>query len=106
MIRAMLLVLLLNGCAVLSDHRVAAGCQVADGVTTWYALKHGAVESNGLLANLSPGAILTIKVAFAVAIWKAFNRETTKGEKAALTGIALLGCVPAAHNVKVIRSLP
>ena len=103
---AVMLMLLLPGCAVLGDHRVAAGCQAVDGVTTYYALKHGAVEGNSLLAGASPGAILLIKLAFAYAIYKAFDRpDVTKSERAGLGAVTFLGCVPAANNIKVIRTL-
>lgn len=103
------LLLMLSGCAVLSDHRVAAGCQVADGVTSYYALKHGATEANSLLAGASPTAILVLKLAFAYVVWKAFDPAERKQEpidKFAAGAVSVLGCVPAANNIKVIRGLP
>lgn len=106
MVRALVLMLMLQGCAVLGDRRVAAGCQVADGVTTWYALKHGAVETNGLISGLTGPQILAIKLAFAYAIYKIFPPEPHPRDKTTLGALTLLGCVPAAHNVSVIRSLP
>ena len=108
-VRMLALVLMLSGCAVLSDRRVAAGCQIADGVTTYYALKHGAVEANGLLSGMSPGAILAIKLAFAYMVWKVFDPDERKQEptdKFAAGAVSVLGCVPAANNIKVIRGLP
>lgn len=103
----MILLLALQGCAVLGDKRVAAGCQVADGITTAYALKHGAVEANPLLSGVSPAGILLLKFMFAYVIYKAFadSEHTTSGDKAAIGAVTLLGCIPAAHNVKVIRGL-
>lgn len=100
-------IVLLSGCSVLGDRRVAAGCQIADGVTTYHALTHGAVEGNTLLAGLSPGAILLIKFAFAYAIWKAFPdyEKASSGDKFATGTITIFGCVPAANNVQVIRTL-
>ena len=99
----LLLVLFLSGCATLGNNKVAATCQAADGITTYYALTHGAKEVNPLLANVSPQGILFIKLAIAYIIWKMFDRETTETEKAALTGTALLGCIPAISNLKVIN---
>lgn len=106
MIRALIFVLLLSGCSVLGDRRVAAGCQVADGVTTAVALKKGATELNPLFANASPGVILAVKLAFAYWLWTHFDRPTSDGEKVALGAVTLVGCVPALNNVSVIRSLP
>lgn len=102
-----LLLVLLSGCSILGDKRVAAGCQVADGVTSYYALTHGATEGNSLLAGLSPGFILAIKLAFAYVIWKAFpeSEKTTDSDKFALGAVSVLGCVPAANNIKVIQGL-
>lgn len=109
-LRALALVLLLNGCAVLSDHRVVAGCQVADGLTTYYALTHGATEANPLLAGLGPGGILLFKVILAYALWDYFKppegRELDGDMKFAAGTVALLGCLPAASNLNVIKGLP
>jgi hypothetical protein len=101
----MILILALSGCAVIGDRRVAAGCQVADGVTSYYALTHGAVEKNALLASASPGFILAFKLALAYAVWKAFDRPQTKGDKIALGAVTVFGCVPAVNNYNVIRKL-
>lgn len=109
-LRALALVLLLNGCAVLSDHRVVAGCQVADGLTTYYALTHGATEANVLLAGLGPGGILLFKAVLAYALWDAFKpapgQELDDDMKFAAGAWAVLGCLPAASNLNVIRGLP
>lgn len=98
----------LMGCTVLGDRRVTAGCQVADGATTYYALKHGAVESNSFLSGASPGAILLIKLLFAYAIWQAFPEQPKDGSfnQWALGAVSVMGCVPAINNVNVIRGLP
>lgn len=98
-----------SGCAVLSDHRVAAACQVADGATTYYALKHGAVELNPLFDGLSPGFILALKLAMAYAVYKVFDpaeREQTRTDKVAAGAVTMLGCLPAASNYNVIKGLP
>lgn len=103
------LLILLHGCAIISDHRVAAGCQVADGLTTWYALKHGAVEANPLLNGVSPGAILAIKLMFAYIVYKALDpkgKPQTGVNKFAGGAITVMGCVPAINNVSVIQGLP
>lgn len=96
-----------SGCAVLSDRRVAAGCQVADGATTYYALTHGAVETNGLIAGISPAGILLFKFALAYIVYKLLPdaEHATKPDKMIAGAITLIGCVPAVHNLQVIRSL-
>lgn len=106
-IRMLAIVLMLQGCAILGDKRVAAGCQVADGLTSAYALKHGAVEANPLLSGLSPAGILLLKFAFAYIIYKAFPapEKTTSGDKTLIGAVTLLGCVPAVNNVSVIRGM-
>lgn len=107
-----LIIVFLAGCSTmmntLGDRRVAAGCQVADGLTTYYALTHGAVELNPFLSGASPGAILLIKLAFAFITWKALPpiEEATKGDKFLGTTITVLGCVPAINNLNVIKGLP
>jgi len=106
MIRALIFILLLSGCSILGDRRVAAGCQVADGVTTYVALEKGAVELNPIFANASPAAILVIKLAFAYWLWTHFDRPVSDAEQVALGAVTLVGCVPALNNINVIRSLP
>ena len=107
MTRALVLLIALSGCAVLADKRVAAGCQVADGVTTYYALTHGATEANSLLAGLSPAGILVIKFALAYAIWKLLPDydKASENDKIATGAVTLLGCLPAANNLSVIKGL-
>jgi len=107
MLLGLLLIATLCGCAVLGDRRVAAGCQVADGVTTYYALTHGATETNGLLAGLSPGAILLLKLGIAYAIYKLLPpvEEATPTDKFAIGVMTVFGCVPAGSNIIVIRKL-
>lgn len=102
-----LLLAALPACAVLSDRRVAAGCQVADGATTFYALTHGATEGNALISGFSPPAILAFKLAFAYFIWKVFPPEDkmTTGEKVGAGALTIIGCAPVPGNIKVIRGL-
>ena len=95
----------LSGCAVLSDHRVAAGCQVADGVTTFYALKHGAVEMNPILASANPYWILGIKVFFAFIVYEVFKERQEPAYKVAAGATSVMGCGAAIHNLSVIRGL-
>lgn len=112
MIRSLIVAacIFLSSCAVLSDHRVVAGCQVADGLTTYYALTHGATEANTLLAGLGPGGILAFKLILAYAFWEYFKppegRELDDDMKFAAGAVTLLGCLPAASNLNVIKSLP
>ena len=109
MIRAILPILALSGCAVLSDHRVAAGCQVADGITTYIAVKKSALELNPLFSGMSPGFILILKLSWAYVIYKVFDpKERPQGDldKFAAGAVTVVGCVPAINNLSVIRSLP
>ena len=102
------LIFALSGCSILGDRRVAAGCQVADGITTYVALKKGAVEANPFLNGVSPGTILLIKLLFAWVIWQAFPEEPKKGslDEWALGAVSVMGCVPAINNYNVIQKLP
>lgn len=103
-----LLALNLSSCSILGDRRVAAGCQVADGLTTYYALKHGAIESNTLISGLSPGGILLLKIAFAYIIYTAMPpvEKATNFDKFTTGAVAVMGCLPAASNLNVISKLP
>ena len=104
---ALIVVLALNGCAVLADKRTAAACQIADGATTYYALTHGAVEANPLLSGFSPGAILFLKLGLAYWIYTHFRDYdvSSSGEKATIGALTAIGCLPVPGNLKVIRSL-
>jgi hypothetical protein len=92
---------------VLGDKRVAAGCQVADGATTYYALKHGAVETNGLLSSLSGGQILALKIIFAIALLYLLPdaEQATNDDKFLIGTLSLVGCLPAGSNLKLIGEL-
>lgn len=107
MIRAMILALFLSSCSVLGDKRVAAGCQLADGFTTYHALNAGATEANPLLEDASPQGILALKALFAWVILKALPDpdKATDGDRF-LTGIVtVLGCAPAINNYNVHRDM-
>ena len=102
--------LLLKGCGalpVIADKHVSAGCQMADGLTTWYALKHGAVEANGLLAGFSGPQILALKVIIAIIIWKfaADPGQATQDEQAVLAAGSVVGCGASLWNLRVIQKL-
>ena len=96
----------LVGCAIVSDRRTVAGCQVADGVTTYVALKKGAVELNGLFAGLTGSQILAIKLILAYIIYKVLPEKPTDGERFAMTIASGMGCIPAISNIGVINRLP
>lgn len=104
-VRLILAVLLLSGCAVLGDRRTAAACQLADGATTHYALKHGATEANPFFKNASPNAVLFIKAIYAALVYWAFPENPSKGQRLALGTISVLGCGAAVHNYGVIRRM-
>src|SRR3990167_1352331 len=99
------LLVLLSGCSILGDRRVAAGCQVADGVTTYITLKKGAIELNPLFASASPAAILAIKLVFAYVIWKMLPPIEKADSKDKFVGgaVSVLGCVPAINNYNVYK---
>ena len=94
------------GCAAISDRRTVAGCQVADGLTTYVALKKGAVELNGIFAGLSGSQILALKLALAWIVYKVRPEKPTDGERFAMTFASGMGCIPALSNVNVIRNIP
>lgn len=49
-----------------------------------------------------------LKLAIAFVIYKLLPppERATKGDKVVTAGVSLLGCVPAIHNLQVIRGLP
>lgn len=100
------LLLLLSGCAIVSDRRTVAGCQVADGVTTYIALKKGGVELNSLFGSLSGSQILVIKLLMAWVVYHALPENPTGGDKFAMTIASGMGCIPAVSNISVINKLP
>ena len=95
-----------TGCAIISDRRTVAGCQVADGVTTYVALKKGAVELNGILASWSPTQILALKLLLALLVYHVLPEKPTDGERFAMTLASGMGCIPAISNIGVINRLP
>ena len=101
------LTILASGCAVLGDKRVAAGCQLADGFTTYHALNAGAVERNPLLEKASPQGILALKALVAWAIMKFLpDREhATSGDRFMIGVASVLGCAPAINNYNVYRDV-
>ena len=107
-ITILVLAVLISGCAIVADRRVAAGCQVADGLTTYYALTHGATELNPLFAGANPAFILLFKLALAYAVYTAFPKyeEMDKGQKFLATTVTVFGCIPAINNLNVIGELP
>lgn len=105
-VKIAVLLLLLSGCAVISDRRTVAGCQVADGVTTYAAMKKGAVELNGILAGLTGTQILMLKLLIAYVVYTALPENPADGDRFAMTLASGMGCIPAANNISVIWGLP
>ena len=103
---AAMAIVITSGCAIVSDRRTVAGCQVADGVTTYVALKKGAVELNGLFAGMSGSQILAFKLLLAYMVYKVLPEKPTDGERFAMTIAAGMGCIPAISNIGVINKLP
>jgi len=106
LIAVLLLITFTSGCATLASNKVAAGCQLADGITTYVALSKGAVEANGLLAGLGAPGILLLKIGLAYLVYKALPEEPKTGmEKFVGGATTALGCIPAINNLSVINSL-
>jgi Domain of unknown function (DUF5658) len=106
-LRVVLLALCLQGCATVASYKAAAVCQIADGVTTYYGLTHGATELNGFLAGLGPGGILFLKLLLSYGLWKVAQDRgvPNPNQKAVMGAMSITGCVAAAHNLSVIRHL-
>ena len=86
---------------VTGSRELAVACQVADGATTYYALTHGAVELNPILAGLGPWGIVALKAFLAYALW-VYHEEIGKPTT---TFINVLTCGVAVHNYGVIKGL-
>ena len=105
-VRAIVLtVFLLQGCAVLADKRVVAGCQLADGYTTKQALDRGAVEANPILGNMGGRQIMTLKaVIAALLLWvMPETKDMSNGDRFLYSALSVLGCGAAMHNNRVQR---
>ena len=100
-----LLIFGINGCAVIADKRMTAGCQLADGITTKQALDRGAVETNPFLKNMDGNQILTLKVLVAGLILWAFPsyEQMSDTQKFAAGALSVIGCGAAIHNNGVQR---
>jgi hypothetical protein len=98
----LLSIILNNGCTILATKEAVIGCQVADGATTLYAIHHGAME----LSPIPVPAILAFKVFIIVWALQYSKEEWEREDKASRAVIAAAGCVPAASNLNVIRTLP
>src|SRR3990167_8543918 len=95
----------IQGCAVLADKRVVAGCQLADGYTTKQALDRGAVEANPMLGNMGGRQIITLKaVIAALLLWvMPETKDMGKGDRFLYSALSVLGCGAAMHNSRVQR---
>jgi hypothetical protein len=100
---ALLAVWLMPGCAVLADRRTVAACKMADSVTTYDALNHGAVETNPFLSDAKPAAHLAIGALFAWLFMKILPeyKDMTKGERMIAGAGSVLFCGAAINNYNV-----
>ena len=80
---------------------MAAACQLADGATTFYALTHGAVEVNPLIAWMGPWGIVALKITLAYLLWTYHD----KVGDSAMTVVNVITCGAAVSNLSVIRGL-
>lgn len=82
----------------------AVSGQVADGISTLHAFKHGAVEQNPLIGQ-SPGMLMGVKAAGAVGIPLLMKKIADSGHPkiAKALGYALggAGALVAGHNYRV-----
>ena len=86
---------------VTGSRELAVVCQAADAGTTYYALTHGAVEVNPILAGLGPWGIVALKAFLAYALW-VYHEEIGKPTT---TLINVMTCGVAVHNYGVIKGL-
>jgi hypothetical protein len=95
----------LVGCAVLSDKRTAAGCQLADGITTYDALARGAREINPFFESMSGTQILVVKAIISGLIMTFFPEyeEMSEMQKTAAGALSIVGCGAAINNYGVQR---
>lgn len=100
-----ILAALVSGCAVVGDKRVAAGCQLADGITTKQALARGAVEQNPFFQNASGNSILAVKVVIAgLLLWLMPPYEDMSDNQKLIAGaLTITGCAAAVNNHGVQR---
>lgn len=95
----------LNGCAVIGDKRTAAGCQLADGITTKQAMDRGATESNPFLSSASGSQILAFKALISgliIYFGKPYE-EASPTERVLMGALSIIGCGAAIHNQQVQR---
>lgn len=93
-----LVAMLLGGCAALGSPAATYGCQGADVATTLYAVHHGAVEANPIMAPLvaHPAVFIAAKLALA---WGLVRWASTEQRAA----VNVVTCGVAIHNVAVIQ---
>lgn len=87
------------GCSLLATKEAAIGCQVADIATTYRALRLNplAYEANPIPIP----ALLAIKVALIIWIWRSDWEKEAKGTRAV---VSLIGCAPIPGNLKAARA--
>lgn len=91
------LVLLLGGCSALASREATVVCQAADVVSTYHAVRHGAIERNplwkGVISHLGWGGFLLGKVAVTLVLLE-YHEEL--GQSGALINAA--SCAAALNN--------
>ncbi len=103
---ALIVALLTNGCAVLTSPHTFAVCKAADVGTTIYALQHGAVEANPLMAGIihSVGYAGLIGVS-ALMIYGVYKLSHRPGMGLVVGAANAITCAAAFNNLAVIRGL-
>ncbi len=91
---------LLSGCATVASKEATVACQVADGASTIYALRHGAVEANPVMskviAGLGPVGLVAVKLVAAYVLINFVSEELRAPAN-------LVTCAVAVHNIGVVR---
>ena len=100
-----LLVLALDGCAVLETRGAVVGCQAADAATTLHAIELGAREANPvvawLLEKFGPGGFVAAKAAVTALFLHAYP-EVSSGLVVLLNGAT---CAVAGRNAAIASEL-
>jgi membrane protein implicated in regulation of membrane protease activity len=96
----------------LGSAELAAGCQVADALTTAAALNAGAVEVNSLMASaiktLGVTGFVALKIALAYGLYRYMKDASKKGDQnvqVAGTIHNIVICGASIHNVRVLQQL-
>ena len=96
-------IVLLQGCSALASKEASVGCQTADAVSTFVAIKGGAVEANpivaGVIDSFGWGGFFLLKAGIAYLLVQ-YHDSMPQGVRAGINGVT---CGAAINNVAVAR---